>query len=308
MNNPTVSVVIPTYNRARILPRAVKSVTSQTFEDWELLIVDDGSADDTEKVVASFGDPRIHLIRHEHNRGQSAARNTGIEAARGTYVSFLDSDDEWLPEKLAKEVAAFAAGGETVGLVYCGKELWDPEDRLLVRRLPEIQGDVYDQMLVRDFIGSCSRVALRKSVLKVIGGFDQSLPSYEDWDLWLRAAKVAKVAGVAEILVRRHVGGEQISESLRTIFEGRRIVVEKHHGEFDASQLSHHLAALSGILFNYDPQRARSLAFQSLRLRPFQPRVYASLVSSLLGLNAYRWLFSRYSGWRHGYYTGRARL
>src|ERR1017187_7936626 len=107
--NPTVSVVIPTYNRARILPRAVKSVVSQTLEDWELLVVDDGSADDTEQVVAAFGDSRIHYIRHERNRGQSAAQNTGIRASRGTYVAFLDSDDEWLPEKLAKVVDCFQA-------------------------------------------------------------------------------------------------------------------------------------------------------------------------------------------------------
>jgi hypothetical protein len=163
-------------------------------------------------------------------------------------------------------------------------------------------------LLLQDFIGSCSRVGLRKSVLNVIGGFDESLPLCDDWDLWLRSAKVAKAACVCEILVRRHVGGAQMSGSLRTIFEGRRRFVEKHRGDFDARQLSHHLAVLSVILFNYEPRRARGLAFETLRLRPFQPRVYASLSASLLGLHAYRWLFSKYAGWRHGLYTGRARI
>ena len=102
--SPTVSVVIPTYNREHLVMRAIRSVVSQTFKDWELLVVDDGSKDNTEDAVQSFGDPRIRFIKHEINKGECATRNTGIVAATGGYLAFLDSDDEWLPEKLEKQV------------------------------------------------------------------------------------------------------------------------------------------------------------------------------------------------------------
>jgi glycosyltransferase involved in cell wall biosynthesis len=307
-NNPVVSVVIPTYNRARTVGNAIQSVLAQTFGNWELLVIDDGSADDTRVVVSAFRDTRLSFHRLDRNRGQSAARNNGINLARGTYVSFLDSDDEWFPEKLAREVAAFEAGGEAVGLVYCGKELFDSDGRFLGQRLPTFEGDVYRRLLAGDFIGSCSRVALRKSVLEVVGGFDETLPSYEDWDLWLRAAKVSKVASVPVCLLRRHLSGAQISGSLKRIYDGRSRVVEKHRADFDASQLSQHLSALSAILLNYDVREARRMAWESLRLRPFQPMIYASLAVSALGLRVYRWLFSKYTRWRHGLYTGRARI
>ena len=307
-NNPVVSVVIPTYNRARTVGNAIQSVMAQTFGNWELLVIDDGSVDDTRVVVSAFRDTRLSFHRLDRNRGQSAARNTGINLARGTYVSFLDSDDEWFPEKLAREVAAFEAGGEAVGLVYCGKGLFDSDGRFLGQRLPTFEGDVYRRLQAGDFIGSCSRVALRKSVLEAVGGFDETLPSYEDWDLWLRAAKVSRVASVPVCLVRRHLSGAQISGSLQRIYDGRFRVVEKHRADFDATQLSQHLSALAAILLNYDVPQARRMAWESLRLRPLQPMIYASLAVSGLGLHAYRWLFAKYTRWRHGLYTGRARI
>lgn len=108
-NNPKVSVIIPTYNRAHLIGRAIKSVLNQTYKDFEIIIVDDGSTDKTEEVVKDFKDERVRYIRREKNKGGSAARNTGIKAARGEYIAFQDSDDEWLPEKLEKQMKAFEA-------------------------------------------------------------------------------------------------------------------------------------------------------------------------------------------------------
>src|SRR4030042_5052103 len=101
---PTVSIIIPTYNRAHLVMRAINSVLDQSFQDFEIIIVDDASRDNTEKMVSGIRDKRIFYIRHEKNRGGSAARNTGIKQARGEYIAFLDSDDEWLPEKLEKQL------------------------------------------------------------------------------------------------------------------------------------------------------------------------------------------------------------
>jgi GT2 family glycosyltransferase len=304
LNTPTVSVVIPTHNRKAALERAIKTVVAQTYGDWELVVVDDASTDGTEEVVRALGEGRLVYVRHPQNRGGGAARNTGIQRARGKYVAFLDSDDEWFPGKLARDVGAFADEG--VGLVYCGKELVDPAGRLLLRRIPTLQGDLYRQLLAHDFIGSCSRVAVRTEVAQSIGGFDESLPSGQDWDMWVRASQKAKVACVPECLVRRHLGHEQISGSLKRIYEGHRKVVEKHREEFGAALLGRHWADLAAMLMNYDLPQGRELALASLKLRPFQPRAYASLTASLLGKTGYRWLFRKYTRWRHGLYAGRA--
>ena len=94
-SKPTVTIIIPTYNRAHLLGRAIRSVLTQTFHNWELIVVDDASTDNTKEVAYSFQDPRIHYLCHETNRGGPAARNTGIREARGLYIAFLDSDDEW---------------------------------------------------------------------------------------------------------------------------------------------------------------------------------------------------------------------
>lgn len=303
---PAVSVVIPTYNRQAALARALRTVVAQSYGDWELIVVDDASTDGTEAVVRSSGDGRLAYVRHPQNRGGGAARNTGIRLAQGKYVAFLDSDDEWFAGKLAQDVEAFESSGERVGLVYCGKELVGADGRVLLRRLPTLQGDVYRQLLAHDFIGSCSRVAVRTEVAQSLGGFDESLPSGQDWDMWVRTARVARVACVPECLVRRHLGHEQISGSLKRIYEGHLKVVEKHREEFDAGTLSRHWADLAAMAMNYDMRSGRELARASLRLRAFQPRALASLTASFLGMTGYRWLFRKYTGWRHGFYAGRA--
>lgn len=307
-NNPMVSVVIPTYNRADTVARAIRSVLTQTFEDWELVVVDDDSADDTEKVVASFGDSRIHYIRHEHNRGQSAAQNTGIQSSRGTYVAFLDSDDEWLPEKLAKVLDRFEASTNDVGLVYSGKKLVTEAGRMLKVRSPTLQGDVCKHLLEWDFIGSCSRVVVRRSILELVGGFDEQLVNCQDWDLWIRVSKVSRVAAVPDCLVIRYLGTDQVTGSLRSICRGKARMIEKYCGQMPSSALGKQLATLAILLFNYDSASARHTAFQALKLRPLEPALLIALVVSFLGMRVYSWLFQEYTRHFHGLYIGRARV
>jgi glycosyltransferase involved in cell wall biosynthesis len=147
-NPPVISVIIPTYNRAHLVGRAIRSVLAQTFQDWELIVVDDGSSDNTEEVVCSFQDPRICYISHEVNRGGSAARNTGIKVARGEYVSFLDSDDEWLPEKLEKQLACFRnTQMEQLGMVVCGRIDLDEKGEKVTEKNPDVHGWVYEDIL-----------------------------------------------------------------------------------------------------------------------------------------------------------------
>ena len=132
--SPTISVVMPTYNRGYIIRRAIESVINQTCADWEMVIVDDGSDDDTEDIIASYGDSRIVYRRQDAGKkGAAAARNAGIAMSRGEYVAFIDSDDEWLPKKLEAQLNVFNTTDlENVGVVICGRRIFEPEGEKVV--------------------------------------------------------------------------------------------------------------------------------------------------------------------------------
>ena len=117
---PLISIIIPTYNREYTLLFSIKSVLNQTYKNFELLVVDDGSEDDTESLVKKISDPRVRYIRHKKKLGANSARNTGIMASKGNYIAFNDSDDEWLPEKLMKQVLAMVFSGKTVKVAFSG--------------------------------------------------------------------------------------------------------------------------------------------------------------------------------------------
>lgn len=203
---PAVSIIIPTYNRADILPRAIDSVLGQTFSDFELYIVDDASTDETEAVVRSYNDDRLRYIRHESNRGSGGiARNTAIDQVTGEYVAFLDDDDVWRPTKLEKQVALFEDSPHDVGLIYCWMNYLDGET-VVERRHPERRGYIFREMLDRNAITNASTLLVRSEVFSDIGGFDPTLPRGIDSDFIRRVAKEYKVDYVPEVLVEYHVG------------------------------------------------------------------------------------------------------
>ncbi len=202
---PSVSVVIPTANRSSLLKRAALSVLQQSYRDFECIIVDDASVDDTREVVASFDDSRIVYLRHDVSRHASASRNTGIKAARGEYIAFLDDDDEWLETKLAKQVALLNASSQRVGLVYCWFE-YRQDGKLVSCRKPVLAGDIFREALSRQPIGNSSTLLVRKTVIDDVGGFDESLPRGNDGDFIRRVCQKYHVAVVKETLVSLYVG------------------------------------------------------------------------------------------------------
>jgi glycosyltransferase involved in cell wall biosynthesis len=305
-DSPTVSVVLPSYNRANLLPQAIQSVLAQTCSSWELIVVDDGSNDGTEQTVRSFSSTRIKYLRHSLNRGAGCARNTGIQAARGSYVAFLDSDDEWLPEKLAKDVDTFESSDASLGLVYSGTALVDADGKSVQGVLPPMEGRVLQNLLRRNFINSCSSATVRRDVLRLVGGFDETLPTQQDWDLWLRIAKRFAVAHVDDCLVKRHLGPDRLSSSLSKIYEGKAAVIQKHRAEMPPDVLAAHISILAMLLLNYDIRRGRELAFEALGLNWKQPRTVAAVGISLLGTAMYRYMFSTITKAQHGAYVGRA--
>ncbi len=304
---PLVTVIIPSFNRASIVGRAIRSVLGQTYPNWELLVVDDASTDGTEREVRSYSDKRITYIRHHQNRRVSAARNTGIRSAHGEYVSFLDDDDEWLPEKLAEEVEVLRNSDPEVGLVYTGKTVYDEHGQVLQVRIPTLSGWVYDAMLDRHFIGSPSRVTVKKQVLDRVAGFDETFVNCQDYDLWLRVAKVTKIAVVPCCLVKRYLLSDQMSGSLRNICEGWEHILMKFRTDMKPRTLAKHISRVAILLLNYDPRRARALAWEAFRLQPLQPALLGALSLSMLGVDSYRWVFGTMVRTFDRFYLGRAK-
>lgn len=183
---PIVSIIIPAYNQGEFLKQAIQSSLAQTFSDFEVIVVDDGSTDSTPQVVKEFTDTRIHYIRQE-NKGLSGARNTGILNARGEYLTFLDSDDLFLPEKLTLLTAEFRRHPEA-GMIAGQAKLIDQHGRPIDSTFNSVMpGDSAELILGNPFhVGS---VMVLKSWQEKIGGFDESLRSYEDWDMWLRLVR-----------------------------------------------------------------------------------------------------------------------
>lgn len=206
---PLVSVIIPTYNRAALVAQAVASVTAQTFRDFEIVVVDDGSTDNTVEALAPWDD--IRILRQPRRQGVAAARNLGATAARGEWLAFLDSDDLWLPEKLARQMAYLA---DQPGLLMC------QTDETWVRRGVRVNKPVsHEKVAGRIFLDSLKRcmvspsaVVLHRRLLLDHGGFDEDLPAAEDYDLWLRLTWRFEVGLVDEpLIIKRGGHADQLS-------------------------------------------------------------------------------------------------
>jgi len=189
---PAVSVIIPTYNRAHTIIRAIESILKQTYQDFEIIVVDDGSTDSTNKVIYSFKDARIRYTRHEHNKGEAAARNTGIKRAKGKFIAFQDSDDESLPHRLEKEVEVLDSHPQ-ISIVY-GNMIRVFEDGYeCSMSVPDIgysNTKAYNAFISFKAenigIGTCM---IRKSCFKNMGYFDINLHRFEELDFFIRASR-----------------------------------------------------------------------------------------------------------------------
>lgn len=207
-----VTAVITTCKRTPdVLERAIKSVISQTYKDIELFVVDDSPSsyeyrEQIKTMVESYSNQRVVYIPHQKNSGACVARNTGLKAANGEYIAFLDDDDEWLPEKIEKQLDAFKKYDSKTALVYCGRVTVNDTTGVIKERQAEFhEGFVFDILIKKNFIGSTSYPLLRTDVLREFGGFDPQMPAAQDYDVWLRIAQKYKVGYVRESLVRYHI-------------------------------------------------------------------------------------------------------
>lgn len=242
VSGPLVSVVLPTYQRPRLLRRAIASVVDQRYRNFELVVVDDGSDPSVLGVVESFDDPRVRYHRHEQNRGNAAARNTGIRLAEGDYLAFLDDDDEWHRDKLARQVPLIVDSPADVGLVYCGRQVMR-NGRLVRTERATRTGDVFDYQLVHGML-PCPTVLAKTGVVRDAGGFDESLDRGVDSDLWRRIARDYRILSVPDVLVVCHEGHARISDfdgedSVRAAIRSQEAKLKKFGRELEERPVQH---------------------------------------------------------------------
>lgn len=246
MSIPEVSVIITTYNRSDFLGFTVKSVLSQTYDNFELIIVDDGSTDDTSEIVKSYNDARI-IYYYQENKGQNPARNIGMKLSRGKYIAHLDSDDIWHPDKLKRQVKILETFPD-IGLVYCGTQLVDKTNTVIGRQPLVIhRGTVLDKLLMTNFLynGSCS--LFRSECLKKVGVFDESFKRMTDWEFYLKFAIYYKFYGIDEYLLNYRIHNETMSKDFKSYETYGIKILEKifDHKDLDKSYLKYKNRALS---------------------------------------------------------------
>ncbi|MFQ5769602.1 MAG: glycosyltransferase family 2 protein, partial [bacterium] len=225
--SPWVTVIIPTHNRADMLCRALNSVLNQSFTDFEVIVVDDGSTDNTQQTVEAYADPRIRYFKHDESKGASAARNTGIRHAYGKYIAFLDDDDEWAVNKLAVQVPVIAKSPAEVGLVYAWMEYYRDGKSIGVRA-PQLRGNIFVEMLDKQAISGSPTVIIKREVIDKVGFFDEALTRGNDGDYWRRISRQYEVEYVPEILAKIHIGhNDRISCDAREGLMNEIIAYEK---------------------------------------------------------------------------------
>ncbi len=286
-----VSIVIPAFNRESSIVAAVESVLRQSWTDIEVIVVDDASTDGTVAAARTISDPRFRLIESARNGGISAARNAGIGAAKGSWIAFQDSDDEWLPTKLEKQMARLLGAPDDVIASYCGFLILDEpgaeRPRAGVRYCPDaglrlLDGQILETLLVTNPVSTQTLVA-RKSVLEAVGLFDEGLKSLVDWDLGIRLAQAGRFQFIDEPLVIQRFSANSITKDEKKRVQSWEHVLQKHKAlmqQHPAALLAHYTRLSGGnrrmgnrakaLEFN---RAARALAPTDLKLLALSVRL-----------------------------------
>ena len=288
---PLVSVIIPTHNRARFLAGAVKSVLEQSYQDFEIIVVDDCSSDHTAAMMESLGRPEIRYLRHDRQLGGAAARNTGIHHSTGEYVAFLDDDDEWYPEKLGRQMSMMLASPADVGGIYTGYFIVDRSNgQMRSQMVPTERGELYESLLAGNCIGSTSSMLLRRNCFETVGVFDERLPSFQDYDLWLRIARKYHFDCIRQPLLKYFVHGDKIWTNPQALTQGLELMLKKY-GYSTAFRRKCGIYYL-GLGVQYCEanrfKAGRNALLRSVRLNPLAVQPYVYLALAMLGNESFR--------------------
>jgi len=283
----TVSVVVPTYNRAETLPRAIESVLDGTYDDVELHVVDDGSTDDTPSVLDRYDDDRLVAHRFEQNRGANAARNHGVDAATGEYVAFLDSDDAYTETYLERCVAMLVGAPDYCVGTYASR-VWYRDGRRW--NLTVADDDVtHEDLRRKNAVGGFSNVVFRRGLFETVGRLDETLESSQDYDFFLHALEPERhtLAGVPDAVVRYYLhdeGATRIGDDLGAKTNGRRRFLDKHRDRLTAAGVAnqHYQLGMAHARAG-DTATARRWFWRGLRTDPSNWRHWYHFLASLGG-------------------------
>jgi len=286
---PTVSVIIPCYNNAEYLSEAVDSVLRQAYVDFEIIVIDDGSVDNTSEVSACFSDDKRFRYHYQPNQGLSAARNKGIELAKGRFIALLDADDIWLPEKLDRQMKLLSSDPD-IGMVFTDFSTFDSSGVIASRKLPgqDVNLITYTRMFERNNFIYPSTVMVRKDVFDECGGFDTTLRSIEDYDMWLRIARSHKVAGIPEPLTRIRQHDSNMSMNIPVMLENELAVLEKNRPNFAADQFrrrqskTYYLAA-DRLSCQFRRLDSLMMLFKAVACQPSGVGILVVIIKILLG-------------------------
>ncbi len=300
-----VSAIITTFNRAHLLGRAIISVLNQTHRDFELIILDNNSTDNTKKVVAEFKNKRIRYICHKP-MAISEARNFGIQEASGDFVAFLDDDDEWLPQKLEKQLQIFNNSPDNVGLVYCGWLRVNPNNKIYQKQIPSKRGYLFPWVVLHrnTLTGAASVPMIKKSVYKKIGLYDVRVKTYEDYELYLRLARFYDFDFTPEPLVKiyEHKGyrlsdanhDQKKLETELLVFNQFKDIIEKNK-----SAHSYYMQIFGGLCLRLNNFRAgRRYLVDAVKINPLNFVAYLQLLFSFGGVKFYKFAHSLYKIFR----------
>jgi glycosyltransferase involved in cell wall biosynthesis len=229
MSDPVVSVIIPSYNREHLIIKAINSILNQTYKDFEILVIDDASTDNTKQVIEDLRKENIRYFRLEKNGGQCIARNYGVKMAKGQYIAFLDSDDEWLPNKLNLQIECFKNGSDRLGCVYAFAYQNDVIKGITTLASKNFhRGNIYNRFLEGFCPPTPSIFMVKKEAYQKVGGFDENLITFVDFDLWMRISQYYDFDFVEEPLIIKYEQiGDQYVNNFEKRYKGYRLLREK---------------------------------------------------------------------------------
>ena len=286
---PKISVIIPTYNRSRLIRRCIDSVLHQTFQDFEIIVVDDGSTDNTKEILSAYGNSIRYFF--QHNWGPSRARNAGIDQARGDYITFLDSDDFFQKTNLGKKILSLE-DKPSMGWTYSDCQYIDENGEYINRGSQrhkyanrKVSGKIFEELLYkRNFIAT-DTVMIKKSVLEDVGRFDEKICSLEDYDLWLRVSAKYPVHLINEVLVYVTERPNSLSNDFSKWVHGNALIIDKiknilpndfiiDNKKLNKMYADKYLFFAQGFIQKGQLKDALNAYRQSLKHFPFQKRIY----------------------------------
>jgi glycosyltransferase involved in cell wall biosynthesis len=292
MSDPEVSVIIPVYNRAGVIGRAVESVLDQTYTSYELIVVDDHSTDATIQQLGNYADARMRVLEQPENRGANAARNRGLDAARGRWIAFLDSDDRWYEHKLERQVQQMNDTPEDVGIVHCA--FWSM-DGLFRKYKPQgtphtLEGNLSSELLRHNCLGFINTL-IRRSVFEKTGPLNEDLPALQDWDFHLAASTHTRYAFLREPLLEKFPQDSSISRDYTAYADAHRRIYDRHRQRFHDDPEGHaniHFRTGSSLCLSGSPGTGRRRIAEAIELTPTSLKFRMAYVITYGG----PWLFA----------------